>query len=66
MDELKPEAKGTPIDLHYDPQADSMRHDSVFAEHSPGIVTSGNLAHKWGAPEAHTRLSAPPSGLRGD
>lgn len=67
MDELKPQSKGTPdVDLRYDPTSETMRHDSVFSSVAPGVVSSGNLAHKWGATDDHTVLSAPPSGLKGD
>lgn len=50
----------------YDPQSMTMSHDSVFSQVAPGLVSSGSLAHKWGSPEDHTRLSAPPDKLSGD
>lgn len=51
---------------NYNPQSDTMSHDSVFSELAPGSANSGLLAHKWGAASDHTRLSAPPTGLKGD
>lgn len=67
MEELKPASKGTPdVDLRYDPQGSGMDHSAVFRSVAPGAATSGNLKHKWGSPEDHTRLSAPPSGLKGE
>ena len=50
----------------YDPQADAMVHDSVFKELVPGASSSGLLKYKWGTPEGHTKLSAPPSGLKSE
>ena len=66
MSDLKPEAKGTPIDLRYDPGSMTMSHDSVFKDLCPGVADSGSLKHKWGEPKSHMDLSAPPSGLKGD
>ena len=67
MDELKPQSKGNPdADLRYDPASETMRHDSIFSEVAPGIVTSGNLAHKWSCGTDHSDSSAPPTGLKGD
>ena len=65
--DLKPSSKGNPdVDLHYDPESETMRHDSVFQDVAPGASSSGSLKYKWGAPEAHTRRSAPPSDLKGE
>lgn len=52
--------------ISYDPQADTMVHDSVFSELAPGIVSSGNLAHKWDVPGDHSNGEEPASGLKGD
>lgn len=65
MSDLKPASKG-PIDLRYDPQANTMKFDSVFKEIAPGIATSGTLAHKWGPTSDHVVLSEPPENLKGD
>lgn len=62
--DLKPASKGT--EESYDPQATTMQHDSVFASIAPGVVSSGNLKYKWGAPEAHTKIIAPSENLEGD
>lgn len=50
----------------YDPTAETMRHDSVFREVAPGIVTSGNLAYKFKVPGDHTTTGEHPNGLKGD
>jgi len=54
------------VDLHYDPQATEMKHDSFFAEVVPGVANSGNLAHKYGAEGDHSIGEVPPTGLKGD
>jgi hypothetical protein len=50
----------------YDPQGSGQDHDSIFREVAPGAASSGSLKYKWGAPEAHTKLSAPPSGEKSE
>jgi hypothetical protein len=64
MSELKPANKG--MGPTYDPQGSGMDHDSIFREVATGPATSGNLKYKWGGPTAHTKLSAPPTGLKGE
>jgi hypothetical protein len=54
------------VDLHYDPQATEMVHDSAFSDYAPGVVSSGNLEHKWDVPGDHSNSSEPPSNLKGD
>lgn len=63
---VAPEAAAGNVDLHYDPQATEMVHDSAFSEYAPGIVTSGNLAHKWDVPGNHSNGEEPPTGMKGD
>lgn len=58
--ELKPANKST--EESYDPQGSGQEHSSVFAKYAPGIVNSGNLAHKWSVEGDHSNSSEPPSG----
>ena len=66
MSDLKPEAKGTPIDLRYDPQGSGMSHDAKFAALCPGVANSGNLAHQWTVKGDHSSSEKPPENLRGE
>jgi hypothetical protein len=54
------------VDLHYDPQATEMVHDSAFSDFAPGVVSSGNLAHKWNVEGDHSNGEEPSTGLKGD
>lgn len=62
--ELKPANKST--EEAYNPQSDTMEHSSVFSQYAPGVVNSGNMAHKYGAEGDHSVSEAPPTGLKGD
>ena len=64
MDKLKPASKG--MGPTYDPQSETMHHDSVFKEVAPAAANSGNLAHQWYPDGDHSCSEAPPTGLRGD
>ncbi len=65
MKELKPASKAKGI--NYDPQSETMSHDSVFSSVASGVTDSGSLKHKWtGGNTDHTRLSEPPQNLSGD
>lgn len=61
---LKPASKST--EESYDPQGSGEEHSSVFGKYAPGVVNSGNMAHKHGAEGDHSVAVDPPSSLRGD
>jgi len=62
-----PEAKAAnAVDLGYDPQDMDMKHDSFFSAVAPGVVKSGNLAHKYGAEGDHSVSESMVEGLKGD
>jgi hypothetical protein len=46
----------------YDPQGSAMDQDIE----APGIVNSGNMAHKLGADGDHTQAVKAPTGLKGE
>jgi len=43
-----------------------MKHDSFFSAVAPGVVKSGNLAHKYGAEGDHSVSESMVEGLKGD
>ena len=61
---LKPASKNT--EETYDPQESGMEHDGYFGSLCPGVVSSGNLAHKHGATGDHSISEEPPTGLKGE
>ena len=61
----KPSSFGK-IDLGYDPGSMEMQHDPYFADIAPGVVSSGDLAHKWSIDGDHTYREEPPNNLSGD
>lgn len=60
----KPANKGT--EEAYNPQDFTMKHDSVFSELVPTVVSSGNLAHKWGGEGEHWSLEEPPADIKSE